>query len=101
MHATLPILSAEIARTAARDAARARSLDGPVVDGGDLLAALLREQQDLSAVERFAQRHAEAIVPMQERYYRSLLPATPPGPGQQYGFEVDLDRCSGCKACVA
>ena len=32
--------------------------------------------------------------------YRSLLPATPPGPGQQYAFEVDLDRCSGCKACV-
>ena len=32
--------------------------------------------------------------------YRSLVPATPPGPGQQYAFEVDLDRCSGCKACV-
>ena len=32
--------------------------------------------------------------------YHSLLPATPPGPGQQYAFEVDLDRCSGCKACV-
>jgi Fe-S-cluster-containing dehydrogenase component/DMSO reductase anchor subunit len=28
------------------------------------------------------------------------LPATPPAPGQQYAFEVDLDRCSGCKACV-
>ncbi len=28
------------------------------------------------------------------------MPATPPGPGQQYAFEVDLDRCSGCKACV-
>ena len=26
--------------------------------------------------------------------------ATPPGPGQQYAFEVDLDLCSGCKACV-
>src|SRR5262249_481299 len=25
----------------------------------------------------------------------------PPGPGAQYAFEVDLDRCSGCKACVA
>jgi ferredoxin len=32
--------------------------------------------------------------------YQSLLPATPPAPGQQYAFEVDLDRCSGCKACV-
>lgn len=34
------------------------------------------------------------------RYYE-LLPASPPGPGQQYAFEVDLDRCSGCKSCVA
>src|SRR5690606_22522304 len=24
-----------------------------------------------------------------------------PAPGQQYAFEVDLDACSGCKACVA
>ena len=29
------------------------------------------------------------------------MPAQPPGPGQQLAFEVDLDRCSGCKACVA
>jgi Fe-S-cluster-containing dehydrogenase component/DMSO reductase anchor subunit len=34
------------------------------------------------------------------RQYRTLLPAAPPGPGEQYAFEVDLDRCSGCKACV-
>ncbi len=59
---------------------------------------LLREQQDLSAVERFAQDHA--AVTATSRVYRSLMPATAPGPGQQYGFEVDLDRCSGCKACV-
>jgi Fe-S-cluster-containing dehydrogenase component/DMSO reductase anchor subunit len=29
-----------------------------------------------------------------------LIPLSTPGPGQQYSFEVDLDRCSGCKACV-
>ena len=29
------------------------------------------------------------------------MPSEPPGPGQQYAFEVDLDSCSGCKACVA
>lgn len=34
------------------------------------------------------------------RYLRAL-PAEPPGPGSQYRFEVDLDRCSGCKACVS
>jgi formate dehydrogenase iron-sulfur subunit len=32
--------------------------------------------------------------------YRALLPATAPAAGQQYRFEVDLDRCTGCKACV-
>jgi formate dehydrogenase iron-sulfur subunit len=66
-----------------------------------LLDALLREQQELTAVERFAQRHADTHAPLLEARYRERLPATPPGPGQQYAFEVDLDSCSGCKACVA
>jgi Fe-S-cluster-containing dehydrogenase component/DMSO reductase anchor subunit len=65
-----------------------------------LVEQLLREQQDLSAVERFAQRHADAVEPSRARYYRDLLPAAPPAPGQQYAFEVDLDVCTGCKACV-
>lgn len=65
-----------------------------------LLAYLLEEQQQLTAVERFAIDHARDSTPLQARYYESLLPAQPPGPGQQYAFEVDLDRCSGCKACV-
>lgn len=61
---------------------------------------LLAEQGELTAVERFSQLVDEAATPLQARYYRSLLPSTPPGPGEQYAFEVDLDRCSGCKACV-
>ncbi|HWD91392.1 MAG TPA: DmsC/YnfH family molybdoenzyme membrane anchor subunit [Verrucomicrobiae bacterium] len=32
--------------------------------------------------------------------HRALVPLTAPGPGEQYAFEVDLDRCSGCKSCV-
>ena len=65
-----------------------------------LLDAYLAAQQDLSAVERFAQLHEHADAPLQEPFYRSLMPASPPAEGQQYSFEVDLDRCSGCKACV-
>jgi Fe-S-cluster-containing dehydrogenase component/DMSO reductase anchor subunit len=68
---------------------------------GLLVDSLLTEQGDLSAVERFAQFHEHAIEPLQGRYYRALLPVSPPGPGQQLAFEVELDRCSGCKACVA
>jgi Fe-S-cluster-containing dehydrogenase component/DMSO reductase anchor subunit len=69
--------------------------------GGLLVTSLLTEQGDLSAVERFAQFHEDTDEPLLGRYYSALLPASPPGPGQQLAFEVDLDRCSGCKACVA
>ena len=64
------------------------------------LEELLAEQQDLTAVERFSQFHTGASQPLQARYYSALLPASPPGPGEQYAFEVNLDSCSGCKACV-
>jgi Fe-S-cluster-containing dehydrogenase component/DMSO reductase anchor subunit len=71
------------------------------VESQTLIGQLLLAQADLSAVERFAQYHDDAQAPRQGRYYSALIPATPPGPGQQYGFEVELDRCSGCKACVS
>ena len=61
----------------------------------------LAAQADLTAVDRFARRHEADLLPRQARYYRDLIPATRPGPGEQYGFEVDLDACTGCKACVA
>ncbi|HXU82022.1 MAG TPA: 4Fe-4S dicluster domain-containing protein, partial [Polyangia bacterium] len=66
-----------------------------------LLDALLREQQTLTAVERFSQKHDACAVPAQARYYRDLIPLEKPRPGQQYAFEVDLDACTGCKASVA
>ncbi|HEX4999483.1 MAG TPA: DmsC/YnfH family molybdoenzyme membrane anchor subunit [Terriglobia bacterium] len=66
-----------------------------------LLDALLEEQQCLTAVDRFARDHAAGAVSSEARYYRDLIPATLPQQGQQYAFEVDLDRCSGCKACVS
>ena len=65
-----------------------------------LLERLLGEQQELTAVEEFATSYANGELPAQAKYYSKLIPAEPPGPGQQYAFDVDLDRCSGCKACV-
>lgn len=70
----------------------------------DLVEMLLTEQQSMTAVERFSQFHDASedspADPDQSRYYRELLPATPPLPGQQLSFHVDMDACSGCKACV-
>ncbi len=69
--------------------------------GPNLIDKLLEEQQQLTAVERFSQKHAADLEPTQARYYRDLIPLTRPGKGEQYGFEVDLDACSSCKACVS
>jgi formate dehydrogenase iron-sulfur subunit len=77
--------------------------------GPALIAEFLAEQQSFSAVDQFDKWHGNGNhhgepngqpPPRAQPRYRSLLPATPPKPGQQYAFEVDLDRCSGCKACV-
>jgi len=65
-----------------------------------LVQQYLEEQQRLTAVERFSQRHdAEALGPG-ARYYKDLIPLERPGKGQQLAFDVDLDACTGCKACV-
>jgi formate dehydrogenase iron-sulfur subunit len=73
------------------DAATPADIDGVVF-------ALLREQQSMSAVSTFSEWHDS--TPAHAQHYRALLPATPLQPGEQYAFEVDLDVCSGCKACV-
>ncbi len=75
----------------------------PTTQVRTLVDEFLAEQAGTTAVDRFSRAHDEAAacgVPGQARYYRDLMPATPPGPGQQYAFEVDLDACSGCKACI-
>ena len=66
-----------------------------------LIESLLDEQQTLTAVEKFSQRPSHDESPSQAKYYRDLISATSPGLDEQYAFEVDLDACSGCKACVA
>jgi formate dehydrogenase iron-sulfur subunit len=65
-----------------------------------LIDQLLETQRDLTAAEKFARFHEENDHPAQAKYYRDLLPLSRPAAGQQYAFDVDLDRCSGCKACV-
>ncbi len=66
--------------------------------GTTLIDALLAEQRQLTAIEEFSRAHDAHEI--RDRRYRDLLPATAPAPGQQYAFEVDLDKCTGCKACV-
>ncbi len=65
-----------------------------------LVERLLEEQQQTTAVEKFAQQQAFSTEPAQARHYRDLIPATSPNAGEQYAFEVDLNACSGCKSCV-
>jgi len=63
-----------------------------------LLQELLADQQSLTAVEKFSRAH-DALAPG-VRSYRDLIPLEAPRAGEQYAFEVELDKCSGCKACV-
>jgi formate dehydrogenase iron-sulfur subunit len=56
---------------------------------------------ELSAAHAFSLLHEREHESFQGRYYSARMPVSLPGPGQQLAFEVDLDRCSGCKACVA
>jgi formate dehydrogenase iron-sulfur subunit len=85
------------------------ALPSTALPSPDFIAGLINDQQSLTAVERFSARHEAGTLdslalpstePSQAQYYRDLLPASPPSPGTQYAFEVDLDKCSGCKACV-
>jgi Fe-S-cluster-containing dehydrogenase component/DMSO reductase anchor subunit len=66
-----------------------------------LIDELLAEQRQLTAVERFAQKHDRADFPVQAKFYRDLIPLNKPAKGQQYAFAVNLDKCTGCKACVS
>lgn len=79
-------------------------MSAPVEHRVSLVDTLLAEQADLgTAVARFSEWHGarESREPSQAKHYRGLIPFTKPGHGQQYAFEVNLDQCTGCKACVA
>jgi len=65
-----------------------------------LVSQYLDLQQDLTAVERFARRHDQGELPVGALSFQDLIPLSKPSKGQQYAFQVDLDACTGCKACV-
>ncbi|MGA8654684.1 MAG: DmsC/YnfH family molybdoenzyme membrane anchor subunit [Chthoniobacterales bacterium] len=65
-----------------------------------LIDDLLYEQQLLTPVARFSRKHEQNELPAQAKYYRDLVPLSSPRHGEQYAFAVDLDACTGCKACV-
>ena len=70
-------------------------------DAVGLIDRLIERQQQLTAVERFSQQQDARLKTELSPVYRDLIPLEKPGEGEQYSFEVDLDACSGCKACVA
>lgn len=62
-----------------------------------LIDELIESQRRLDTpVARFATAHDSGNAPRSQ-----LIPLSAPGPGEQYAFQVDLDSCTGCKACVA
>jgi len=73
----------------------------PDIEQGNLIDQLLAEQKRLQTpVARFSEVHHKRKPDLAD-HYRSLIPLTKPGEGEQYAFEVSLDRCTGCKACVS
>jgi len=70
-------------------------------EAGNLIDQLLAEQKTLQTpVAKFSEIHHQRAPDLAD-HYRSLIPLTKPGDGEQYAFEVSLDRCTGCKACVS
>ena len=63
-----------------------------------LVERLLEEEQRLTAVDEFSTHHA--ALEHDASLYEALLPTSLPAEGEQYAFRVDLDACTGCKACV-
>ena len=65
-----------------------------------LIDELLAQQSQLQTpVACFSERHDQHAISSDS--YRQLIPLSKPAQDEQYAFEVALDRCTGCKACVS
>lgn len=88
--------------TSTEDRPLHRSPESRAPDTRTLIDDYLAEQQRLQTpVRRFSDAHDHQALAPTEPVWRDLIPLTAPKTGEQYAFEVDLDRCTGCKACVA
>ncbi len=62
-----------------------------------LIDQLLKDQNNLQTpVAEFAEHTLDL-----EESFKTLIPLTKPGKDEQYAFQVELDKCTGCKACVS
>ena len=67
----------------------------------NLIETYLHKQNALTAVDVFSKTHEEGAFPKHEKFYRDLIPKRESVGGEQLAYQVDLDTCTGCKACVA
>ncbi|MGI8604924.1 MAG: DmsC/YnfH family molybdoenzyme membrane anchor subunit [Verrucomicrobiales bacterium] len=82
-------------------AANFRGTAGRLLHEVSLIDTLLAEQAALTAVDRFSAWHEAGAGIHSRRSYHELVPLQLPGAGEQFSFEVNLDQCTACKACVA
>ena len=45
-----------------------------LLDKKQLLDFMLQEQQEMTVVSEFAQKHENQEIPLQQKYYESLIP---------------------------
>jgi len=62
--------------------------DPAALPGPSLVDKLIESQQQLTAVEKFSQRHQTVTTPMLESRYRDLIPHDLPDEDEQYSFAV-------------
>lgn len=53
-----------------------------------------------TAADAFSDAHSHGRIDEESGWYRARMPVSLPASGQQFAFSVELDACTGCKACV-